>query len=457
MSSCLLISANQVVVPYPVYPLGVAHLLGVLRDDGHEARHFDLLSHGGLAALEQLLTSTRFDLVGVSIRNLDTVDSNNPQGLLADILPCLELIRRSTKAPLVLGGPGFSIMPAVLLDLFAADYGVVGEGEKILSWLAAELAQGRPPAQRLFHGGQDAFQWPRPRYEQEACDYYTRHGGMLNIQTKRGCPMKCTYCSYPTIEGTRLRSRDPDEVADDVDRLTRKHGARYIFFTDSVFNDHGGHFRLVAEALIKKGNTTPWCAYFRPQNIKAADLRLLKRAGLQALEMGTDAATDTTLAALNKGFTFAEAVEANGLAVAAGLSCAHFIMFGGPDESPATLAEGLANLEQLAGSVIFAFTGIRILPGTALRERAIMDGLITEQENLVEPVFYYSPQVRRQEIDEALRAAFARRQEWVYPCEEAEARVRMLHSMGHDGPLWDLLLGRGLRRGKGPLDASMPL
>ncbi len=448
MSSCLLISANQVAVPYPVYPLGVAHLLGALEDAGHGARHFDMLTHGGLVGLRQLLTGKSFDLVGVSIRNLDTVDSNNPQGLLADISPCIELIRELSRAPLVLGGPGFSIMPPTLLDIFAADYGVVGEGEKVLSWLATELDKGRPPGQRLFYGGQDELTWPKPRYEQQACDFYTRHGGMLNIQTKRGCPMKCSYCSYPTIEGKRLRTRDPDEVADDVDRLTREHGARYIFFTDSVFNDGVGHFRLVAEALIKKGNTTPFCAYFRPQNIKAVDLRLLKKAGLTALEMGTDAATDTTLASLNKGFTFAEAVEANRLVVAEGLSCAHFIMFGGPDETSATLAEGLENLDQLPGSVIFAFTGIRILPGTGIHQRAIDDGLVTAQDSLVEPVFYYSPQVDRQDIDGALRIAFAKRVEWIYPCEEAEARVRMLHSMGHDGPLWDLLVpktGRNAR------------
>ena len=41
---------------------------------------------------------------------------------------------------------------------------------------------------------------------------YYREGGMANLQTKRGCHYKCTFCAYPIIEGRGMRTRDPAGV-----------------------------------------------------------------------------------------------------------------------------------------------------------------------------------------------------------------------------------------------------
>src|SRR5437899_2005308 len=38
---------------------------------------------------------------------------------------------------------------------------------------------------------------------------YFERGGMANLQTKRGCHYKCTFCAYPVIEGRGMRTRDP--------------------------------------------------------------------------------------------------------------------------------------------------------------------------------------------------------------------------------------------------------
>ena len=136
-----------------------------------------------------------------------------------------------------------------------------------------------------------------------------------------------------------------------------------------------------------------WCCYLRPEGIGRQEIALLKRAGLYAVELGTDAASDTTLRSLGKGFTFADALEVNRACVAERLPCAHFVMFGGPGETLDTVAEGLANLERLEHTVVFAFSGIRILPGTALHGRAIAEDVLSPETSLREPVYYLSPQI----------------------------------------------------------------
>ncbi len=437
---CLLVSANRMVLPYPVYPLGIAHIMGALQRHGHRADHVDILASGGYDALTKRLQDSHYDIIGVSIRNIDSVDSASPQELLSDIREAVCCIRKYSKAPIVLGGPGFSIMPERLLDYCNADYGIVGEGEKAFPQLIDRLMTGERPEQRLFSKSLTRFPDCRPSYSTEVAPYYVAHGGMLNVQTKRGCNYGCAYCSYPTIEGKNLRYRDSAEVVQEIEHLCRQFGARYIFFTDAVFNDPDDRYLEVAEALIRAENTTPWCAFFRPQNLTKETLRLLKRSGMVAMELGTDASCDTTLAALNKGFTFEEVVAVNEASIAESLPCAHFVMFGGPGETVETLEQGLINLEKLRRTVVFAYIGIRILPGTRLHKRALLEKLITETTDLVAPLFYYSPHVARDFIEGRLLSSFHGRKGRIHPVAKCEHLIPFLHQMGHVGPLWDLLI-----------------
>lgn len=436
---CLLVSVNQVMEPYPVYPLGVAHLLGALQQAGHRADHFDLLAHGGLEGLAAKLADSSFDLIGLSIRNLDTLDSTASEVYATKALAVMDVVRQRSAAPVVLGGPAFSILPEEMLALLKADYGVVGEGEILLPWLAEQLGNGKIPAEKILRSTPDPAPWRPVEYEPVCLDYYLEWGGMINIQTKRGCPHRCSYCSYPSLEGRSLRLRDPEAVAADVMRAGNDLGAGYIFFADAAFNDPQGHYLQVAEALIRAGNKTPWCAFFRPQNLTRDGLELLKRSGLAAMEVGSDATTDTTLAAINKGFTFDDVCQVNDLAVSLEIPCAHFVIFGGPEENDQTVDEGLRNMDRLKHSVAFAFAGIRILPNTAIHDLAVSQNLLQPNTPLLEPVYYFSPEISVEGLDRRLKGAWGKRLDRVYPASDMQPRVRRLHQRGHIGPIWDLL------------------
>lgn len=437
---CLLISANRAVLPYPVYPLGIAYLLGALRENGHHAEHLDILAAGGYEPLRQQLRQERYDLVGISIRNIDTVDSADCTSLLGDIAAVIAIVREATTAPIVLGGPGFSIMPELLLEHFRAEYGVIGEGEELLPRLLSQLVSATPPKERLLAARAAAFPSCRPLYTPGITPYYLAHGGMLNVQSKRGCGYNCGYCSYPTIEGRTLRHREPAAIVEEIKTLEGM-GARYIFFTDAIFNDPRQRYLEVVEALARAGNRTPWCAFFRPQHLERAILRLLKRSGLAAMELGTDGTSDATLAGLNKGFAFEEVVAVHQDIVAEGIPCAHFVMFAGPGETPQTVEEGLANLSRLRQTVAFTYLGIRILPGTAIHRRALIEGQIDASTDLLVPRFYYSPAVEAPVVDSAIRQAYQGRRDRVYPVAESEKLIPLLHRLGHVGPLWEKLIG----------------
>ena len=436
---CLLVSANTTTIPYPVYPLALGHLAGALKARGHRPILFDMLTHGGLEGLSRVLAQKAVDVTALSLRNVDTVDSSNQEVYVEDYLEVVRVIRDSTRVPVVLGGPAFSIFPSHFMELLGADYGIVGAGERLLPDLLDLLEHGGRPPKKLMRAEPEDQEWQPISHDRTAASYYMKCGGMLNVQTKRGCPYRCAYCSYPEIEGRRIRSRNPQEAADEMERLARDFGARYLFVTDAVFNDQEGRYLELAEELVRRELGLSWCAYFRPKGIGREELELLKRAGLAAMEVGTDAGTDETLEAMNKPFTFDDVMAFHHLAETVGIPAAHFVIFGGPGETMSSFRQGLRNMERLGRDVVFGFLGIRILPNTPIHATAVSEGIISQDEDLLYPRYYFSPEVDRVQMEQELKQQWASRMDRIFPVSELYSRLSYLHNSGYVGPMWDLL------------------
>ena len=286
----------------------------------------------------------------------------------------------------------------------------------------------------------------------ELAEYYLHTGGMLSVQTKRGCPHRCSYCSYPVLEGSVYRFRPAEKVIDEIDYLIKNHKADFIMFTDSVFNDPQGKYLELAEGMIKRGAVIPWSCYLRPEHFSKEEAEILVRAGLHSVEWGTDCCSDATLKGMNKDFRWDDVVYASNLFTGLGVPGSHFIMFSGPGETEATVEEGLANLERLERCVVFAGTGIRIFPGTPIFRTAVGQGIIKKETPLLEPVYYFSPDVDKEWLHKKLCSAFTGRLERIYIGNEdpQQGKAKLLHEMGYRGPVWDLLLReRKSRRRRG--------
>ena len=445
MSRIFLLSCNVTTEPYPVYPLGMAVVASALQGAGHQVRQFDYLASGrSEEKLREALRVFAPDFVCLSLRNIDNVDSfaSERAWYLGLARAQVALIREVTEAPLIVGGPAFSIMPGEILSYIGADFGVAGEGEKAVCDLIEALGRGEEPP-RITTGSSALLrgeQMVSPLYDQELIDFYVGESGMVNLQTKRGCPHNCSYCTYPALEGNLFRAREPIAVVDDIERIQRDHGAASFFFTDSVFNDAAGHYLLVAEELIRRGTRIRWCGFFRPQGLGRSEISLLKASGLYAVELGTDASSDTTLRGLNKGFTFADVLAVNEACVAEELPCSHFIMFGGPGETLETVDEGLANIARLEHAVVFAFSGIRILPGTDLHAQAVREGVLEASAPLLMPSYYFSPGLDPEAMNARILASFQGRRDRIFPPSDGQEKMAVMHRFGYRGILWDKLI-----------------
>jgi len=443
----LLISPNTLTVPYPVYPLGLDYVAGSIGAE-HQVRIADM-NVLSLAALEEIVCDFSPEMIGLSCRNIDNTEAGDPLFFISEYRKLVVWLRERSTATLVCGGSGFTIMPDRVFAALGVDYGIIGEGERF-GLLVDAIHNGREAAEipGVISAGAPAElpgPWagtPARKFHSDAShvDFYLRNGGMLSLQTKRGCSFRCIYCPYPHIEGKRHRLVPPDAVARTAMEL-QEAGAKYLFITDSAFNSDMAHSLDVARAFKAAGVSIPWGGFFAPLRLPSDYFSIMADAGLKHVEFGTESMSAAMLATYRKPFGVNDVYAAHSQARDAGLHVAHYFLLGGPGESAATVAESLDNIERLTRTALFFFIGIRIYPHTALYDIALEEGKISSATDMLEPVFYQADGINRDAIEDLVTVRAAKRLNWIVGSggDRSAATVRKLYERGHTGPLWEYL------------------
>lgn len=447
----LLLNPNRSEEPYPVYPVGLAYLARTLIDAGHEIAFWDAIM--SLESAEAMVARWHPDVIALSVRNIDNVQSHNAQWFVADLIETCKRVRAVAEVPLLMGGSGFSLFPAALLELTGATYGMIGEAEEEavrlieaigrdetpvhlpgLVWREGDRIQVNPPP-KCF-----AFEHRVPFHDHALLRAYSDRGGPIGLQTQRGCPLKCCYCTYPLIEGRNMRYRSPDSIVTELEEL-KGCGVPYAFFVDSVFNLSPKQTSAVCEELIRRDTGVSWGAFLRPHRITPELAGLLSRSGMKHAEFGSDSLNDTVLEAYQKSFTFADIEQAHNNLNATDVHCSHFIIAGGPGETAETLADTLAKSDQLKNAVYFAIAGMRVYPGTSLFDVHVASGGEPDPAKYLAPVFHLAPGLTLEWVMGRLHEHMARRKNWIVgdPPKAFKVATAKLRNRGASGPLWEYI------------------
>ena len=433
MKRILLVSANREHFPSPVFPLSLAYIAGALERQGVAVRIFDAgLYRFPHRELRKELATFDPHAVGLSIRNIDNASYPSTQFYVPGHMSLVDTIRSRSSVPVILGGSGFSLFPGELMELARADAGVTGEGEAETMCFLNDGGNGIFPGKAVLP---EEISFPSnmdktfPRFR----NYRT-----IGIQTARGCPSKCIYCTYPLIEGRRVRRRPPEAVAEEVAFLNRKFSRRDFFIVDSLFNSDEGHMCGVLEAIARRGLDTSLSCYMKPKVSDASVFDLLRRAGCVAVDFGTDSGSGKVLHSLRKGFGVDDVVNASQACRRAGVEFCHSLLFGAPGESSETIQETIELMDRLNPKAVIAMTGIRLYPGAELTSMALVEGRLPTAQSLLEPQFYFSdmePPVLVREVG----GRAAGRPNWFFPGLRNWSGAlgpRLLRLIHRKGPLW---------------------
>jgi radical SAM superfamily enzyme YgiQ (UPF0313 family) len=351
------------------------------------------------------------DCVGVSVRNIDNQDSAHPVLFVEGAREVVEAVRESTDARVVLGGAGFTIFPAECLEYLGAGLGIVGEGEVAFLAMLDCLSSGGDPAglpgAAVWRDGSATVNRPvsypdlhaLPGADHDAFDVSqydwdpARHPFLANVQSRRGCHMKCIYCPNPFIEGASVRCRRAVEVVDELEDIRSK-GARSVMFADSLFNHPDAYARELCALIEQRELGMRWMCTLNPFQHDPGLFDAMSGAGCIALSVGNESGSQDILAALRKGFSTEDVSNTVREAGRAGLRVNMFLLLGGPGETRRTVDESLEFVMGLEPDMVTVTAGIRIYPGCDLERIATDEGVIEPGRNLLEPAFYLSPGTR---------------------------------------------------------------
>ena len=384
-------------------------------------------------------------IVGVSVRNIDNSDAIALRHYTPEAKAIFAALRGAAPAAKVIaGGAAFGVAPEALFRDFGVDYAIAGDGERASVALVNALTRGEfvgplpgivRSVGRTVHftpPGEDANldDLPSPSLHRWIdLARYERHGATIPIQTKRGCVYKCVYCTYRNVEGWGYRTRDPERVADEIEELWREAGIRSFDFVDSTFNSPPGHALEVCEAIIRRNmgvhlDTTN----FTPAAASDELLATMKRAGFRTLGITAESASDPVLDRLEKGFTAAKARDVAERVEKAGIRALWIFLVGGPGETPETLEETLefAAWRLRRGDAVYLTVGLRIYPGTTLHRIAIDDGIVESDDSLLDPTFYFSPDLSFEAAVDRLRRFSADHPRFMFSADSRSALLPYL-------------------------------
>jgi hypothetical protein len=427
----LLVNTNRKADLMAAPPIGLCYVASATRLAGHEVQVLDLCFAGHDAAqrLRSSIASFAPEVVGLSVRNVDNANMLRPVSYLPGVRELVAEVRRCSEALVVIGGSGASLMPEAVLRNVGADAIVVSDGERSFPLLLDALAAGRPwagiPGVGFMGDGGFHLTAPDfPPFQVEAPEVghwvdmapYERLGASYNVQTKRGCPLRCIYCTYnSSLEGHRLRGRDPREVVDEIEEAVLKYKPRTVEFVDSVFNNPPEHARLILEEILRR----PWKADFtamgvHPRHLDRELLDLMWHAGFRSFMITPESASDTMLSSYRKGFCREDVIRAAEALSQTRFSAWWCFLLGGPGETHATLQESLDFCRRHLGwrkrgarNLAQIFFGVRLYPGTDLWRSALREGVIGPEADPIESLWYVSPELKVRRALEQMETAAA--------------------------------------------------
>jgi radical SAM superfamily enzyme YgiQ (UPF0313 family) len=396
----LLISANTERINLPTFPLGLASVAQASMDRGHEVEWLDLMAE---KEPEEVVTRTleRFQpqAIGISVRNIDDQNMANPRFLLEQARDVVKVCKSVSESPIVLGGAGYSLFPESSLEYLGADMGIQGEGESAFPLLIEAIEKVRTlsgvpglylrgqglQGERRFAEDLDGLPFPDPNLFSTSA--YEGEDFWVPVQTRRGCPLRCSYCSTEAIEGHALRKRSPEQVVRWMAHWVESGFSRFQF-VDNTFNLPPSYALDLCSHLAEADLPMTWRSILYPGKLEEKLVKAMAKAGCREVSLGFESGCDDILKEMNKHFLSTDVREGAGLLSDHGIRTMGFLMLGGPGETKDTVEETLAFVSTLNLDALKITIGIRIYPHTKLARTAVQDGLMAPDDDLLFPKFY---------------------------------------------------------------------
>jgi len=325
-------------------------------------------------SLEQLDPNTiqAGDVVGISIHT-----GNALRGYAVGRLA------HERGATVVYGGIHATLFPEEPFERGAADAVVKGDGD--LAWGEVLRDVENRSAKRIYDGGKiEGDEFLAARWDLMQTDKYM----WASVQTIRGCPKHCSFCSVWRTDGQKPRQRSFEKVIDEIIDLRRR-GFRFIALADDNFypvaltdlrlaREQGNLEKLESLTQIRNERFSLMAelaklpkdmVFFTQITMESAEdpeyLDAMRRANIKGALVGVEAVTPEGLKAVYKDFNYSgdRLIEQLQMFRKHGLHVLGSFIFGLPTDKPSTFG-ATVELAMKAGVTFAQFVMMTPFPGT---------------------------------------------------------------------------------------------
>lgn len=324
--------------------LGPVVMASLAEQLGHEVSIFEMALHPAFAgALEAKLRAADYDLVCVSTTFIMVPGS---------VEKLVKKVRQlSPGSRIVLGGA--SLMESAPMREMG-DFAILGPGELPFEEFLRSLGAGAGPAElRGVHkSGSSAA---APRYDAKMDLSPAPNWSLLRrrkdefylLETQRGCPWRCQFCSYPGQAGNKLAFRSVEGVLAELKHNYDRFGISRYMFADSTFNYPKQRCLEILRKLAELPFPIEWVAYARIDSLTEEMVELMVRAGCQGLLIGLESGDDGMLTRMRKGFDRASILRGAEFLKGAGILRAASWVVDFPGETEESVANTSALIREL--------------------------------------------------------------------------------------------------------------
>lgn len=372
------------------YPKWLAYGTGVLEKKSYEVRLVDAPAQKW-GSEEVLQDVTRF------VPKLIVIDSNFSS--LRNDIEVAGLLRKETGAKTVLVGPPASQFPERILDTDSIDIVARFEYDFTISDIAEAIDRGKGfeeikgisyrengkivhSPDRDFTTSEDLDKIPfvSKVYKKhlDIKQYFLSQSLYPEVQifAGRGCPHRCTFCSWPeTLMGRQYRVRSAENIVDEFQYISEEMPeVREIFIEDDTFTINQNIIRAVCAEIERRKLKLIWSCNARA-SLEYETMREMKRAGCRLIIVGYESGSDKILQNIKKGITTEQMRRFTRDAKKAGLLIHGDFIIGLPGETRETAEETIRFIKELKPNILQVAIATPI-PGTEFYRWASDNGFL---------------------------------------------------------------------------------
>ncbi|NTV90908.1 MAG: glycosyltransferase, partial [Clostridiales bacterium] len=337
-------------------PIGVGFLISTLREEGHNVFFIDNYLSPSSFLETDYLKRHRIDFVGIYTNTICFRDSLRMFYLLEELRQ-----RGFWNGKIIAGGPHASVCPETIPPF--VDHIVIGEGE----YAVRDIVSGKV-TERIVHypSIENLDELPMPAWDYFSELPYNWGGNWLpeapvfTMNTSRGCPFSCTFCSVCSIWGKHYTYFSAERIVADIEHVVKNFGARGIYFREDNFTLKRDRLMLFCQLMIERNIGIPWVCESRVSNLDRELVQLMARAGAVGFYFGVESGSQRLLDFMKKGITVQQIRNAFQWCHELGIKTAASVIVGVPTENEDDLRMTASLLEEIKPTVTWfnIFVGI---------------------------------------------------------------------------------------------------